>query len=81
MISSDIKDMPEEFQNPEYDGRAILVKKFLKIVIDKRVRNGYNVIVSEAIFHGLTARPFTMWALSLPAYDHVLFSSLPVLNY
>ena len=31
MISSDIKDRAEEFQKPEYDGRAILVKK-LKMI-------------------------------------------------
>ena len=27
MISSDLKDMPAEFQKPEYEGRTILVKK------------------------------------------------------
>ena len=30
MISSDLKDMPAEFQKPEFEGRTILVKK-LKI--------------------------------------------------
>ena len=40
MISSDIKDMPEEFQKPEYDGRAILVKK-LKMIPYEVIVRGY----------------------------------------
>ena len=43
-----------------------------------RAASSFSIPGSEAIFHGLTARPFTMWALSLPVCDHVLFSSLPV---
>lgn len=41
MISSDIKDMPEEFQKPEYDGRAILVKK-LKMIPYEVIVRGYK---------------------------------------
>ncbi|MCQ2595667.1 MAG: phosphoribosylaminoimidazolesuccinocarboxamide synthase [Treponemataceae bacterium] len=40
MISSDIKDMPKEFQKPEYDGRTILVKK-LKMIPYEVIVRGY----------------------------------------
>ena len=40
MISSDLKDMPEEFQKPEYEGRTILVKK-LKIIPYEVIVRGY----------------------------------------
>lgn len=40
MISSDIKDMPAEFQKPEYDGRTILVKK-LKMIPYEVIVRGY----------------------------------------
>ena len=40
MISSDFKDMPAEFQKPEYEGRTILVKK-LKMVPYEVIVRGY----------------------------------------
>ena len=40
MISSDLKDMPEEFQNGEFEGRTILVKK-LKMVPYEVIVRGY----------------------------------------
>ena len=40
MISSDLKDMPAEFQKPEYEGRTILVKK-LKMVPYEVIVRGY----------------------------------------
>ncbi|MBR6913193.1 MAG: phosphoribosylaminoimidazolesuccinocarboxamide synthase [Treponema sp.] len=40
MISSDLKDMPEEFQKPEYEGRTILVKK-LKMIPYEVIVRGY----------------------------------------
>ena len=40
MISSNLKDMPEEFQKPEYEGRTILVKKLNMIPYEVIVR-GY----------------------------------------
>lgn len=40
MISSDLKDMPLEFQKPEYEGRTILVKK-LKIIPYEVIVRGY----------------------------------------
>ena len=40
MISSDLKDMPAEFQKPEYEGRTILVKK-LKMVPYEIIVRGY----------------------------------------
>ena len=40
MISSDLKDMPKEFQKPEYEGRTILVKK-LKMIPYEVIVRGY----------------------------------------
>ena len=40
MISSDLKDMPAEFQKPEYEGRTILVKK-LKMIPYEIIVRGY----------------------------------------
>ncbi len=40
MISSDLKDMPQEFQKPEYEGRTILVKK-LKMIPYEVIVRGY----------------------------------------
>ena len=40
IISSDLKDMPEEFQKPEYEGRTILVKK-LKMMNYEFIVRGY----------------------------------------
>ena len=40
MISSDLKDMPAEFQKPEYEGRTILVKK-LKMLPYEVIVRGY----------------------------------------
>ena len=40
MISSDLKDMPVEFQKPEYEGRTILVKK-LKMIPYEVIIRGY----------------------------------------
>lgn len=40
MISSDLKDMPAEFQKPEFEGRTILVKK-LKMVPYEVIVRGY----------------------------------------
>ena len=40
MISSDLKDMPAEFQNPEFEGRTILVKKLQMVPYEVIVR-GY----------------------------------------
>ncbi len=40
MISSDLKDMPVEFQKPEYEGRTILVKK-LKMIPYEVIVRGY----------------------------------------
>ena len=40
MISSNIKDMPTEFQKPEYEGRTILVKK-LKMIPYEVIVRGY----------------------------------------
>ena len=40
MISSDLKDMPTEFQKPEYEGRTILVKK-LKMIPYEVIVRGY----------------------------------------
>ncbi len=40
MISSDTKDMPAEFQKPEYEGRTILVKK-LKMIPYEVIVRGY----------------------------------------
>ena len=40
MISSNLKDMPEEFQKPEYEGRTILVKK-LKMIPYEVIVRGY----------------------------------------
>ncbi len=40
MISSDLKDMPAEFQKPEFEGRTILVKKLRMIPYEVIVR-GY----------------------------------------
>nr|WP_318680302.1 phosphoribosylaminoimidazolesuccinocarboxamide synthase [uncultured Treponema sp.] len=40
MISSDLKDMPAEFQKPEFEGRTILVKKLTMIPYEVIVR-GY----------------------------------------
>ena len=40
MISSDLKDMPAEFQKPEYEGRTILVKK-LKMIPYEVIVRGY----------------------------------------
>ena len=40
MISSDTKDMPAEFQKPEFEGRTILVKK-LKMIPDEIIVRGY----------------------------------------
>ncbi|MBQ0040386.1 MAG: phosphoribosylaminoimidazolesuccinocarboxamide synthase [Treponema sp.] len=40
MISSDLKDMPEEFQKSEFEGRTILVKK-LKMVPYEVIVRGY----------------------------------------
>lgn len=40
MISSNLKDMPKEFQKPEYEGRTILVKK-LKMIPYEFIVRGY----------------------------------------
>ena len=40
MISSNLKDMPAEFQKPEYEGRTILVKK-LKMIPYEFIVRGY----------------------------------------
>ena len=40
LISSDVKDMPAEFQKPEFEGRAMLVKK-LKMVPYEVIVRGY----------------------------------------
>lgn len=40
MISSDLKDMPEEFQKSEFEGRTILVKK-LKMIPYEVIVRGY----------------------------------------
>ncbi|MCR5725639.1 MAG: phosphoribosylaminoimidazolesuccinocarboxamide synthase [Treponema sp.] len=40
MISSNLKDMPAEFQKPEYEGRTILVKK-LKMIPYEVIVRGY----------------------------------------
>lgn len=40
MISSDLKDMPQEFQKPEYEGRTVLVKK-LKMIPYEIIVRGY----------------------------------------
>ena len=40
MISSDLRDMPKEFQSPEYEGRTILVKK-LKMIPYEVIVRGY----------------------------------------
>ena len=40
MISSDLKDMPLEFQKPEFEGRTILVKK-LKMIPYEVIVRGY----------------------------------------
>lgn len=40
MISSDLKDMPEEFQKPEYEDRTILVRK-LKMIPYEVIVRGY----------------------------------------
>ncbi len=40
MISSDLKDMPKEFQKPEFEGRTILVKK-LKMIPYEVIVRGY----------------------------------------
>lgn len=40
MISSDLKDMPAEFQKPEFEGRTILVKKLTMVPYEVIVR-GY----------------------------------------
>ncbi|MFA6938407.1 MAG: phosphoribosylaminoimidazolesuccinocarboxamide synthase [Treponema sp.] len=40
MISSNLKDMPKEFQKPEYEGRTILVKK-LKMIPYEVIVRGY----------------------------------------
>jgi len=40
MISSNLKDMPEEFQKPEFEGRTILVKK-LKMIPYEVIVRGY----------------------------------------
>lgn len=40
MISSDLKDMPEDFQKPEFEGRTILVKK-LKMIPYEVIVRGY----------------------------------------
>lgn len=40
MISSDLKDMPADFQKPEFEGRTILVKK-LKMVPYEVIVRGY----------------------------------------
>ena len=40
MISSDLKDMPADFQKPEYEGRTILVKK-LKMIPYEVIVRGY----------------------------------------
>lgn len=40
MISSNLKDMPVEFQKPEYEGRTILVKK-LKMIPYEVIVRGY----------------------------------------
>ncbi len=40
MISSDLKDMPVEFQQPEFEGRTILVKK-LKMIPYEVIVRGY----------------------------------------
>ena len=40
MISSDLKDMPVEFQKPEYEDRTILVKK-LKMIPYEVIVRGY----------------------------------------
>lgn len=40
MISSNLKDMPEAFQKPEYEGRTILVKK-LKMIPYEVIVRGY----------------------------------------
>ena len=40
MISSDLKDMPAEFQKPEFEGRTILVKKLQMVPYEVIVR-GY----------------------------------------
>lgn len=40
MISSDLKDMPIEFQKPEFEGRTILVKK-LKMIPYEVIVRGY----------------------------------------
>ena len=40
MISTNLKDMPEDFQKPEYEGRTILVKK-LKMIPYEVIVRGY----------------------------------------
>lgn len=40
LISSDLKDMPAEFQKPEYEGRTVLVKK-LKMIPYEVIVRGY----------------------------------------
>jgi phosphoribosylaminoimidazole-succinocarboxamide synthase len=40
MISSDLRDMPQEFQKPEFEGRTILVKK-LKMIPYEVIVRGY----------------------------------------
>ncbi len=40
MISSDLKDMPSDFQKPEFEGRTILVKK-LKMIPYEVIVRGY----------------------------------------
>ena len=39
MISSDLKDMPAEFQKPEFEGRTILVKKLQMVPYEVIVRS------------------------------------------
>jgi phosphoribosylaminoimidazole-succinocarboxamide synthase len=59
MISSDLKDMPPEFQKPEYEGRTILVKKLKMIPYEFIVRgymfgSMYDVAVKDEPFCGYT---------------------------
>ncbi len=52
MISSDLKDMPAEFQGPEYEGRTILVKKLKMIPYEIIVRGYMFGSMFEAVKNG-----------------------------
>jgi phosphoribosylaminoimidazole-succinocarboxamide synthase len=59
MISSDLSDMPAEFQKPEYEGRTILVKKLRMIPYEFIIRgymfgSMYDVVKKGGAFCGYT---------------------------